>query len=449
MSEISSGKRWDRAKVIQNFASGVAGLLVAADVVSLRVPLYFFGQATDRVGDVFHTVAGVVRDGLPDLFEKLGTGAVTVSDALYLALTVVLVGVGFAFLRRAWRALAVMRPGHWLGVPRLGWRGKMLAVLALGGAIGLVWQYGDLPWLARRLVHSLWIAIKAAYANSDEVWQAVLTIYGSKEIIGQVAKGVLGALSTYVTVEVARVAVDFALSIIRFVLPIMSPVARFGYDGYKYARQWLPNVELTPGTIDWLHGTGSLAAGSIFGFENLSFPSLPSWLWLASVPGLLVFSSIRPNLLRRIWRTVCYVGRYLNLCVSIASKCARSHPRVARDVAAGVMVALAGVGAFHAYSPLLAVMVLSGTLKVAYSAITIALIVAAVRGSVSLAANMRRAGCEIKRRAETTMQRYFCPSPGSIFRTRVLTVEWAGLIRLPPAQVCQRSITGVALEHCG
>jgi hypothetical protein len=444
MSEISSGKTWDRAKVIQNFASSAAGLLVAADVMSLRVPLYFFGQATDRVGDVFHTVARLVRDGLPDLFEKLGTGAVTVSDALYLVLTVVLVGAGFVFLRRAWRALAVMRPGHWLGVPRLGWRGKMLAVLALGGAIAFVWQYGDLPWLARRLVHSLWIAIKAAYANSNVVWQAVVTIYGSKELIGQVAKGVLGAVATYVTVEVARVAVDFALSIIRLVLPIMSPVARHGYDGYKYARQRLPNVELTPGTIDWLHGTSSLAAGSIFGFENLSFPSLPSWLWMASVPGLLVFSSTTPNLLRRIWRTVCYVGRYLNHCVSIASKYARSHPRVARDVAAGAMVALAGIGAFHAYSPLLAFMALLGTLKVAYSTVTIALIVAAVRGSVSLAANMRRAGCEIIRRADTTMQKYFCPSPGSIFRTRVR----AGLIRLPPAHACQRPIMVVALEHC-
>ena len=420
---LSSGKTWDRAKLIQNFACGAVGWLVAADVMSLRVPLYFFGQATDRVADVFHIVARLIRDGLPDLFEKLGTGDVTVSDALYLALTVVLVGAGFVFLRRAWRALAVMRPSHWPGVPRLGWRGKMLAVLALGGAIALVWQYGDLLWLARRLVHSLWIAIKAAYANSDEVWQAVLTIYGSKEIIGQVAKGVLSAVATYVTVEVARVAVDFALSIIRFVLPIMSPVARYGYDGCKYARQWLPNIELTPSTIDWLHGTGSLAAGSIFGFENLSFPSVPSWLWVASVPGLLVFSSTRPNLLRRIWRTVCYVGRYLSHCVSIAGEYARSHPRAARDVAAGAMVALAGVGAFHAYSPLLAVMVLAGTLKVAYSAVTIALIVAAVRGSVSLAANVRRAGCEIIRRADTTVQKYFCPGPGSIFRTRVLTVE--------------------------
>jgi hypothetical protein len=38
---------------------------------------------------------------------------------------------------------------------------------------------------------------------------------------------------------------------------------------------------------------------------------------------------------------------------------ARTHPRAARNVAAGGMVAVAGVGAFHAYSPLLAVVVLS------------------------------------------------------------------------------------------
>jgi len=94
-------------------------------------------------------------------------------------------------------------------------------------------------------------------------------------------------------------------------------------------------------------------------------------------------------------------------------------------------------------------MALLGTLKVAYSTVTIALIVAAVRGSVSLAANVSRAGCEIIRRADTTMQKYFCPSPGSIFRTRVLTIERAGLIRLPPAHVCKRPITVVALEHCG
>src|SRR5215471_12672256 len=113
MSGISSGKKWDHQKLIQRFVSIATGLLVAADFMSLRVPLYFFGQATDRVGDVFHSVARLLREGLPDLLEKLETGTMTVSDALHLALTVLLGGVGFVFLRKAWRALAAMRPGRW------------------------------------------------------------------------------------------------------------------------------------------------------------------------------------------------------------------------------------------------------------------------------------------------------------------------------------------------
>ena len=393
MSEISSGKTWDRAKLIENFASGAAGLLVAADFMSLRVPLYFFGQASDRVGDVFHSVARLLREGLPDLLEKLETGTMTVSGALHLALTVLLFGGGFVFLRRAWRALAAMRPGHWLGLPRLGWRGKVRAVLILGGAIALVCQFGDFSWLADRAVHSLWLAVKAAYANMDGLGQAVLAVYESKEIIAQVAKGVLGAVAACVTMKVARVAVEFVLSMVRFVLPIISPVTRYGYAGYKYARQRLPNVGLTPRKIDLLHGTGSLAAGAIFAFENLSFPSLPTWLWVASGPGLFVFSRTRPNLLRGIWQTLRYVGRYLNHYASIARQYARSHPRAARDIAAGAMAAIVGVGAFHFLRPLSAVVVLSGTVQAAYSAAVVALIIAAIRGSVSLAANVRRAGC--------------------------------------------------------
>jgi hypothetical protein len=84
MSGISSGKKWDHPKLIQKFVSSAMGLLVVADVMSLRVPLYFFGQATDRVGDVFHSVARLVRHGLSDIFDKIETGSITVSDALYL-----------------------------------------------------------------------------------------------------------------------------------------------------------------------------------------------------------------------------------------------------------------------------------------------------------------------------------------------------------------------------
>ena len=112
MPRIFTGKKWDRPKLIQNFVSSAMGLLIAADVMSLRVPLYFFGQATDRVGDVFHSVARLVRHGLSDIFDQIETGSITLSDALYLVWTAILVGAGFVFLKRAWRAFAIMRPGR-------------------------------------------------------------------------------------------------------------------------------------------------------------------------------------------------------------------------------------------------------------------------------------------------------------------------------------------------
>jgi hypothetical protein len=426
MSEISSGKTLDRAQLIQNFASCAAGLLVAADIMSLRVPFYLFGQASDRVGDVFHSVARLIRDGVPNIFDKLETGTITVWDLLYLALTVVLLGAGIVFLRRAWRALALMRPSHWLGVPRLGWRGKMIAVLAFGGTIALVHQFGGLLSLARGLVDTLWLAVEAVFAHRDAVWQVLLAIHESKETIEQVVKGILAAVATYVTLKVVWVGVDFVRSIIGFALPIMLPAVRSGYNAYKYVRR-LSRFELTPRKIDWLHGAGSLTAGSIVGFDILTYPSFPIWLWVASVPGLFVFSGTRPNLFRSLWRTVRCVGRYLNQCVSTARQYARSHPRVTRNVAACGMVAVAGVGAFHAYSPLLAIVVLSGTLKAAYSAVTIALMIAAVRGSVTMAGNVGRFGCAVVRCSDATRQK--------CFRSIVLIVQRASLIRRQPAPI--------------
>jgi len=88
-----------RTGVIQKFVSTAMGLLVAADVMSLSVPLYFFGQATDRVGDVFHSVAKLVNQGLADIFDQIEAGSIAVSDALYLVWTAILVGAGFVFLR--------------------------------------------------------------------------------------------------------------------------------------------------------------------------------------------------------------------------------------------------------------------------------------------------------------------------------------------------------------
>jgi hypothetical protein len=129
--------------------------------------VYFLGQASDRVGDVFHVVTRLVRHTLPDVLDQFPRNAITVSDALYLALTAVLIGAGFVFLRNTWRALAKARPGRWVPLPRFGRHRAVLIVLALGGGMALVWQYGDLPWLAGQLARSLWVAVKAAYGNRD------------------------------------------------------------------------------------------------------------------------------------------------------------------------------------------------------------------------------------------------------------------------------------------
>jgi len=90
---------------------------------------------------------------------------------------------------------------------------------------------------------------------------------------------------------------------------------------------------------------------------------------------------------------------------------AHSHPRAARSISAGAMVAVAGVGTLHAFSSLFAVAILLGTLKAAYSAVQIALMFAAVRGAVKMAANVRRAGCAVIRHVDATKHvRFFSKS---------------------------------------
>src|SRR5262249_23252690 len=215
------------------------------------------------------------------------------------------------FLRNTLGALAKARPGRWVPLPRLGWRRAVLAVLALGGGMAFVWQYGDLPWLAGQFIRSLWLAVKSAYGNRDAIWQAVQAIHENKEMIAQVVKGIVGAITTYVALEVARVAVDFVLSIIHFASPVVLPVARYGYAGYKYMRPWIPHVEPTRRQIDWLHGVGSVAAGALLGFTNLSCPQIPGELWAASLPGLILFAGQRPNLVFAIGSVGSHVTRYL------------------------------------------------------------------------------------------------------------------------------------------
>jgi len=368
------------------------GLLVAFDVVNMRLPLYCLGLASDRVGDVFHAVTRLVRHTLPDVLDQFQRNAITVSDALHLALTAVLIGAGFVFLRNTWRALAKARPGRWVPLPRFGRHRAVLTVLALGGGMAFVWQYGDLPWLAGQLIRSLWHGVNAAYGNRDTIWQAVQAVHENKETIAQVVKGIVGAIATYVTLEVARVTADFVLSIVHFASPVVLPVARYGYASYKYMRPWLPHVEPTRRQIDWLHGAGSAAAGSLFGFTNLSFPQVPHGLWAALIPGLILFAWQRPNLILTIGQVGGHMSRYLIHYLRIATQYTRTHPRGALGIAGGAIVGGVMAGAFDASSLLSGVALIWGTVKAGYSAALIASIIAAVRGSVKIVVHVRQTG---------------------------------------------------------
>src|SRR5258708_32148979 len=155
MTEAPRERKRTRLKGLQGLTCGAVGLLVAFDVINMRVPLYCLGLASDGVGEVFHAVTRLVRHGLPDVLDQFERKGITVSDALDLALTAVLIGAGFVFLRNTLRALAKARPGRWVPLPRFGPHRAVLTVLALGGGLTLVWQYGALPWLPFPLIRSL------------------------------------------------------------------------------------------------------------------------------------------------------------------------------------------------------------------------------------------------------------------------------------------------------
>jgi hypothetical protein len=395
MTERLSGTKRNRVKLLQGFTCGAVGLLVAFDVVNMRVPLYCLTLAGDCVGDVLHAVTRLVRHSLLDVLDQFERNAITVADAFYLALSGVLIAAGFVFLRTTWRALAKARPGRWVPLPRLGRRRAALTVLVLGSAMALVWEYGDLPWLAGYLVRLLWLAVKAAYGNRDAIWQAVQAIHENKETIAQIVKGIVSAIATYVTLEIARVVVDFVVSIVHFVLPVVLPLARYGCAGYKYMRQWLPRVEPTRRQRDWLHGAASVAAGSLLGFANLSFPQIPDGLWLASVPGLILFAGQRPSLMLTIGHVGGHMSRYLIHYLRVAIKYTRAHPRGALGIAGGTIVGGVVVGVFDASGAPLGIAIIWGTLKAGYSAAAVASIIAAARGTVEIITHVRQAGSAV------------------------------------------------------
>jgi len=103
------------------------------------------------------------------------------------------------------------------------------------------------------------------------------------------------------------------------------------------------------------------------------------------------------------------------------------------------MALLAGVGAFHAYSPLLAVVVLSGILKAAFSAVTIASMIATVRGTATILTHARRAGCAAASRVDAIKE--------NCFRVMERIFQRASaILRLPAHIVRPRWISAFTLD---
>jgi hypothetical protein len=70
MIETLPGTKRKRVEVLQGLTCSAVGLLVAFDVINMRVPLYCLSLASDCVSNVLHAVTRFVRHSLPDVLDQ-------------------------------------------------------------------------------------------------------------------------------------------------------------------------------------------------------------------------------------------------------------------------------------------------------------------------------------------------------------------------------------------
>src|ERR1700730_19378719 len=131
---------------------------------------------------------------------------------------------------------------------------------------------------------------------------------------------------------------------------------------------------------------GSVTGGLIFGFSDLSFPSVPVWAWVALAPALFLFAKERPNLVSAVSK----VGLNLSRCFHTAAELTLAQLKWAGGITAGFVVGIAAADALFASNPFLGFAIISGVIKSAYTGTTIALLIAAGRGLAALAAHTRQ-----------------------------------------------------------
>jgi hypothetical protein len=390
-------KKRDRASLLraltsaetQVFASAGIGLLVWANVVSVNVPLYFLNEAALAVKEAVSFVVAEAAHIIPNIFDELEHNNFSVTDAAHIAVTSAVICVGFIFFKRTFRALKKISPIHWTLWPRFRLRRKLYLISVLVAGVFAAWQFGAFPQIGSQfLALGNQIASKLSPQTlsyvSQWLWQGIVAAYENKGTILPAMRGVLAAVATYATLEVARVTAK-----------LVSPAVRLSFVVYNRAYPWLPDVTLSRRQKDWLHAAGSVTGGLIFGFSNLSFPPVPVWAWAALAPGLFLFAKERSILVSAVSK----VGFNLGRCFHTATEFTLAQPKWAGCIAAGFMVGMAAASGLFASGPFFGFTIMSGVIKAAYTGTALALLIAAGRGLAALAAHARHVTNHLTMRA--------------------------------------------------
>ena len=146
--------------------------------------------------------------------------------------------------------------------------------------------------------------------------------------------------------------------------------------------------------------------GTDFGFDNLSFSSVPVWAWAALAPGFFLFAKERSDLISAVSKVGLKGGR----CFRTAAEFTLAQSKRVGGIAAGFMVGIVAAGALFSSSPFLGFGIMSGVITSTAGGLapvaderaqrnrrygclyrnSIALPIAAGRGLAALVAHMRQ-----------------------------------------------------------
>src|SRR5215831_4001001 len=362
------------------FASAGVGLLVWADVIGVKVPFYFLNKATLVATEAASFIAAAAMHVISDILDQFDQTNFSIANTTHIVVFTALIYAGYRFFRHIREALKPIHPTHWGLWSRFSLRRKLLLAFLLAAGVVAAWQLGVCQWIVYQFVEFgrqtfSQLSLDTLSDVSQWLWQGFVVIYENRGMIFPAGKGVLAALATYAMLEVAQVMAD-----------LLSPAVWWGHKVYIHVHSLSPAGKLCPRHRDWLHAIGSITGGLICGLSDLSFPSVPVWAWAALAPGLCLFAKERPGFVFAVSK----VGLYLGRCFYTVAEFTFARPKWAGGIAAGVIVGIAAADALFASDVFLGFAIISDVIKSAHTGITIALLIAAGRGSAALAARAKQ-----------------------------------------------------------